>query len=186
MKKMTTLAVSLLVLLVSTASADGHDDDKIAAIIARGRLSISLSQIIGSVAADAKGQVTEVRLERLDKLFSFKEGPLVYKVEVITPNWVMEYLADPVDGKIISKRKDRWDFIHNETNAQVLQMTLEQAVIKAEQTTGGRAVSAELEVEDDLSVYQIKMVVDGSIRKVLVDPHNGKIYSVGQSTSDDE
>lgn len=188
MKKMTTLVVSLLVLMVSAAIAagydDGHDDDMIA-IIAQGRSNISLPQIIGAVAADAKGKVIEARFERLDKFFSFKEGPLVYQVEAITPKGVMEYLVDPADGKIISKRKDRWNFFHDETNVSDLQMTLEQAVTKAEQTTGGRAISADLEVEDGLAVYQIRMAVDGSIRKVLVDPHNGKIYHDGHCKRDD-
>ena len=189
MKKMTTLVISLLVLMVSAAIAagydDGHDEDMIS-IIAQGRSNISLPQIIGAVAADAKGKVIEARFERLDKFFSFKEGPFVYQVEAITPKGVMEYLVDPADGKIISKRKDRWTYFHDDKIMADLQLTLNQAVIKAEQTTGGRAVSAELEVEDSLAVYQIRMVVDGLSRRILVDPNNGKIYHVNQRPRDDE
>ena len=93
---------------------------------------------------------------------------------------------DGICGKIISKRKDRWTYFHDDKIMADLQLTLNQAVIKAEQTTGGRAVSAELEVEDGLAVFQIRMVVDGLSRRILVDPNNGKIYHVNQRPRDDE
>lgn len=193
MKKMTILAVSSLVLLVSVAIAaiydDGHDgghNEDMAAIITQGRSSISLQQVIDTVAADAKGPVTEVDLERLDKPFSFSDGPLVYQVEAMTPNGAMEYLVDPTDGKIMSKSKDRWNFFDDETNVSDLQLTLEQAVTKAEQTTHEKAISAELESEEGLAVYRIKMISEGSSRNLFVNPMNGKVLLSIQGESDDE
>lgn len=162
-----TLAI-ILVLLAPVASAAGHDDD-IATVITHGRSSLSLQQVINIVDEEAKGQVTEVHFERMD-------GALVYQVEAITPKGVMEYMVDPSDGKIISFSKDRWSFFKDIKNTGKLKVTLEQAVTKAEQATKGKCVSAELEEEDGIAVYQLRMVVDRSIREILVDPNNGKIY----------
>ena len=168
MNNILKIQAIILILLSSVASASGHDDD-IAAVIAHGRSSLSLQQVINIVDEDAKGQVTEVQFKRMDGVF-------VYQVEAISPKGVMEYVVDPADGKIISFSKDRWPLFFNKRNMEDLKLTLEQAVTNAEQTTNGKAFSAELEEEDGLVAYRLGMVMERSIRRILVDPYNGKIY----------
>ncbi len=178
MNKVIKIQAIILVLLSSVASASGHDDD-IAAVIAHGRSSLSLQQVINIVADDAKGQVIEVHFERMD-------GVLVYQVEASTPKGVMEYVIDPSDGKIISFSKDRWSLFNHIKDTGKLKLTLEQAVTKAEQATNGKCVTAELEEEDGLMVYRLRMVIERSNRRILVDPHNGKIYYDSPSKREDD
>jgi len=54
-------------------------------------------------------------------------------------------------------------------------VTLEQAVAKAEQAVGGKAISAEATMSDGHTIYQIQVGVPGGVRRVTVDGVSGVI-----------
>ena len=180
-----TAVLSILIMPISLAGAKGHDDDH-AEIAAQLQSAISLSQVIKNVAADSKGTVMEVKLERMDKLLSFEEGALVYEVETVTANGVMEYLVDPANGKTILSKKDHWAIFDDGKFKGDFKISLEQAVTKAEKATGKRALAAELEKEDGVVLYEIKMAAGSIFRTVFVDPMNGKVYLNDDFRSDDK
>lgn len=183
-KKFTIITAGFLALLGSTALADDHHGGTEAAI-ARGRAEVSLQEVIDKVAADSKGRVVEIHFEEMGSFFSFGDGPLVYEVEAVTPEGVMEYKVDPKDGNIISSSKDHLADFRYRNLRDGMKFTLKQAIAKAEKE-GGQVVSAKLEKEDGTVLYHIRVNEAGSVRTLLIDPLNGNIYPVSSHLSDKE
>jgi uncharacterized membrane protein YkoI len=67
-------------------------------------------------------------------------------------------------------------------------VSLTQAIAAAEQKTGGRAVEAALEGEDDGLVFEVAVLNGSAEQEVIVDALSGAVKSVGpgESESDDE
>lgn len=184
-KKFTILTAGFLALLGAVALAGDHHDGMKAAI-ARGRAEVSLQKVIDKVAADSKGRVVEIDFEEMDSFFSFGDGPLVYEVEAITPEGVMEYKVDPKDGNIISRSKELMGGLAYRNLPDDMELTLKQAVEKAEKTRGGEVVGAKLDKEDGSFLYHIRINEAGTGRTLLIDPLNGTIYPVSSHHSDND
>ena len=176
-KKFTIMTAVFLALLGSAALAGDHHKG-MAAAIARGRAKVSLQEIIDKVAAESRGRVVKIHFEEMDAFFSFGDGPLVYEVEAVTPEGVMEYRVDPKDGNIISSNKDRLAIFRYRNLPDGMELTLKQAIAKAEKTGDGEVVSAKLEKEEGRFLYHLRINQAGSDRKLLIDPLNGTIYPI--------
>lgn len=184
-KKFTIMTAGFLALLGSAALADDHHGGTEAAI-ARGRAEVSLQEVIDKVAADSKGRVVEIHFEEMDAFFSFGDGPLVYEVEALTSEGVMEYKVDPKDGNIISRSKELMGGLEYRKLPDDMKLTLKQAVEKAEKTGDGEVVSAKLIKEDGTVIYHVRVNEAGTGRTLLIDPLNGNVYPVSSHHSDEE
>ena len=68
-------------------------------------------------------------------------------------------------------------------------ISLTEAIKVAEQTIGGEAVEAELDDESDAVQFEVEVLKDGKIQKVIVDGETGHILKVSledESLEDDE
>ncbi|WP_300668658.1 PepSY domain-containing protein [Desulfoluna sp.] len=175
--------LSSLSLLGSVALADDHPNGMKAAI-ARGRANVSLEEVIDKVATDSNGRVVEIHFEEMDSFFSFGDGPLVYEVEAVTPEGVMEYRVDPKDGNIISSNRDRLATFHYRNLPEGMELTLKQAIAKAEKTRVGVVTSATLEEEGGNFFYHLRINEAGTDQSLLIDPLNGNIYPVSSHHSE--
>ena len=69
------------------------------------------------------------------------------------------------------------------TNAKT---SLSQAIVAAEQETGGKAVDTGLENQDGVMAYEIEIAKGNTLQRVLVDSDSGKIIKVMAADADDE
>lgn len=182
-KKFTLMTAAVLVLLGSSALADGHHNGMEAAI-AQERAEVSLQEVIDKVATDSKGRVVEIHFEEMDSFFSLGDGPIVYEVKAITLREVMEYRVDPKDGNIISINKDRLAGFHYRNLPESIDFTLKQAIAKAEKERGGEVVSAKLEKKNGSFLYHIRINKTGTDQNLIIDPLNENIYPVSSHHSD--
>ncbi|HJU19790.1 MAG TPA: PepSY domain-containing protein [Stellaceae bacterium] len=60
-------------------------------------------------------------------------------------------------------------------NAKV---TLTQAIVAAEQHTGGKAIGADVEQQNGTPFIEVEVVKDNQEQKVLVNPQNGQVAKV--------
>ena len=182
--KILILITSLTALLTATSFA-GHEHDEIVDILMHGRTNVNLEKVIDKVEEVSKGSVIEIRFERMDKLFSFKQAPFVFMVETIGPDGVMEYQLNPTDLEILSKKKDFFSRFKSKKKIDELSINLKEAILKAEQFSGGKAIRAELESMDDIFAYQVQVIKKSEITKILVDPFNGSVYQFSQKEHDE-
>lgn len=62
---------------------------------------------------------------------------------------------------------------------QKAQLTLVEAVDKAISSVQGKAVSAELEKEDDKTVFEVKILDEtGNLREIYVDANSGNVLKI--------
>ena len=62
---------------------------------------------------------------------------------------------------------------------QKAQLTLVEAVDKALNSVRGKAVSAELEKEDDKNVFEVKILDEtGTLREIYVDANSGNVLKI--------
>ena len=54
-------------------------------------------------------------------------------------------------------------------------LTIEQAAAKVQKETGGRVLGAETTQDDGGTMYRIKVLHDGRVSTILVDPRSGSI-----------
>lgn len=56
--------------------------------------------------------------------------------------------------------------------------SLAQAIAAAEQETGGKAIDAELESNNNTMLFEVEVVKDKTVSHVLVDPQSGKVLKI--------
>jgi uncharacterized membrane protein YkoI len=132
-----------------------------------------------------------------------KRGVDVYEIKTVSKDGSAKVLVDPASGNVLSvhtpgfvssignvfdrddQREDQAAFARLEASS----MTLAAAIDAAQKDTGGRAVKAALKSQYGSTLFEVGVVKDWTIQKVLVDPATAKVVTVppsGERSDDDD
>ena len=161
-----------------------------------------LSSTLAQASQSAKHQAQELRRSKLTLIeavlaaektdggktttaeFNFKRGnPAVFQIKVLSPDGkkLTQYDVDPKTGSI----KDT----HNEVleklltrlspeNLRTTTTTLSHAIFLAQESSGGRALNADVDKKGDHLEFTVETVkLDGTAHKVKIDGATGKVVS---------
>jgi len=145
-----------------------------------GRAKTSLQETVLIKGSIKDTQVIAARLDDMDKLFSFSEEPVVFQlIWIKNGEAYMEYI-DPFTGKQLSSKKlnmlQRAYYEVQKPGKDGVKLSLADAMDIAEKVRGGKAISAELEKEDNLLFYKVWVSEQGSIQQYLIDSVTGKSF----------
>ena len=116
----------------------------------------------------------------VDVSFDDEANQLTYKVTTYQDNKVWEGSIDALTGDVIGKgtttpvsKLDEEDQLEL---AGLLKASIDLAAATAlaEEKASGKAISAALEANSGLVVYEVVIVKDGATTKVVIDPKSGK------------
>jgi uncharacterized membrane protein YkoI len=134
--------------------------------------------ITGAISAAAKhANGSKV----IDASFDTGNGKPIYKVKTYQSNAVWEGIVDAQSGQIIGVGTITQESqLDQEDKAELAGLqqattTLAQAVDIAERRGAGKAISAGLEETNGKIVYEVHVMKNGSIQKVVIDPKTGQI-----------
>ena len=155
----------------------------------------SLVHAVRVAEQQTSGRARKVEMER-------ERGVEVYEIQTVSKDGSTTILIDPISGNVVrtetsgflssitkifnrdDQRKDHAAFAQLEASA----MTLAGAIEAAEKETGGRAVKAALKRQYGATLFEVRVVKDWIMQKVLVDPATAKIVTVpphGNKQDDD-
>ena len=157
------------------AEHEGPEHEKPAELAAFQNVKISLTQAITTAEQHAGGGKV------IDVSFEEKGGTPAYRAKIYHNNSVWEGLIDANTGNIVGQptsisenRLDQED--KAELRAlQTAKVTLAEAVKAAEQQGNGKAIDAGLEEHNGTVVYDIEIVQNGTVHRVMVDTKTGQI-----------
>jgi len=104
-----------------------------------------------------------------------EDGKVVYSVEVAQGPKTLEIVLDAKTGELVEKTIEDDD---QEELAKACKITLSRAIEIALEKVPGKVYAAEAEVEDEKTILEVKIVGDGRIQKVKIDPATGAILKV--------
>ena len=155
----------------------------------------SLAQAVRVAEQQTGGRARKVEMER-------ERGSEVYEIETVSKDSSATVLIDSASGNVVrvetpgflssianifdrdDQRKDHAAFAQLEASS----MTLAGAIDAAEKETGGRAVKAALKRQYGSTLFEVRVVKDWIMQKVLVDPATAKVVTVpprGKHQDDD-
>jgi uncharacterized membrane protein YkoI len=117
----------------------------------------------------------------IDASFDAANGAPVFKVKTYTNNSVWEGMVDAQSGQVVGDGKATPESeLDREDHAELMGLrqattTLAQAVDVAEKRAKGKVISAGLEETNGKIVYEVMVVKNGSVRKVVIDPKTGQV-----------
>lgn len=173
----------LLVMVMMAAALPAlarADADRIQAQkIALEKTDVSLIQIITSLESNSDIRVVKVETEP----FSLTQGPMCYDLLTVKEGTVTEYYVDVTSGKVLLKKDPLWGFFYfsavNKAKAlSQVKLAMVQAIGIAEKATGGKTVHVKVHRDSGIVFYQINMIVNDDLKRVLVDSYNGKVTDV--------
>ncbi len=173
----------LLVMVMMAAALPAlarADADRIQAQkIALEKTDVSLIQIITSLESNSDIRVVKVETEP----FSLTQGPMCYDLLTVKEGTVTEYYVDVTSGKVLLKKDPLWGFFYfsavNKAKAlSQVKLAMVQAIGIAEKATGGKTVHVKVHRDSGIVFYQITMIVNDDLKRVLVDSYNGKVTDV--------
>ncbi len=143
-----------------------------------GQAPVSLSQAIADAETNAGGRA-------VDAMFAIEGGTPFYAVKTYGNGALRESRIDANTGRLIGPRQSTPEEQLTATQrAQLSQLqnardTLAQAIVAAEQCTGGKAIDAVLAAGQGGKLsYHVQTVKNGGADIVMVDPQDGRIASV--------
>ena len=155
----------------------------------------SLVQAVRVAEKQTGGRARKAEMER-------ERGVDVYEVKTVSKDGSAKVLVDPASGNILrvvtpgfvssianvfdrdDQRKDQAAFARLEG----LPMTLASAIDAAQKETGGRAVKGALKSQYGSTLFEVSVVKDWTMQKVLVDPATAKVVTLppqGKRKDDD-
>lgn len=173
-KSIVTAGLIASLFTYNIAIADDGQNIKRAMIL--DSFTTNLSDIVK--AKEKKGiQVIKAELEKQESIFSTKEEPMIY--EIVTSDGKtdkIKYYIDPMTGKDIdSKKITNWNPFDDDTQAMT-KFSMSQAIDLAVKELGGKVYEAELEEDDGINYYELKILTDSGVKKAIVNPNSGKMY----------
>ena len=117
----------------------------------------------------------------VDASFDAGNGKPAYKVKTYQNNSVWEGIVDAASGQVSGVGKTTPESeLDQEDKAELAGLqqattTLAQAVDTAERQVAGKAISAGLEETNGKVVFEVLVLKNGSIRKIVIDPKTGEI-----------
>jgi uncharacterized membrane protein YkoI len=142
-----------------------------------GRLKISLIEAIIAAEKEGGGKATSAE-------FQFKRGnPAFFEIKVLSADGkkLTRYDLDPKTGKVQDSHNELVEKLISRLtpdNLRLTPTTLTHAITLAQQHSGGRARSADVDRKDDRLEYNIETVeLDGTLHKVRVNASDGKVIA---------
>lgn len=161
----------LSLFMVSTAVLAGQDDVVLQLAIENAK--IKPEQAIMQIADRYPGHLSEFGIDDED-------GSMVYEFTIIDPedSVELEVIMDAESGKIWLDDKDSLSSkALKRKKYQLLMnsgMTLKKAIDEAKKIVPGQLLEAELEQEKGIVFFEIELLTDKGVRKVIVDLQSGK------------
>jgi uncharacterized membrane protein YkoI len=191
LKNRVCLLVMIIMMVMVGPSWGSEPIDRIQAQkIALEKTDVSLTQIINSIESDPGVRVVKVETEP----FSLAQGPMCYDLLTAkgTSSWVAsifkctkatEYYVDVTSGKVLLKKKPFWGYFYfsadnKATALSQVKLPMTQAIGLAEKAVGGKTVLVRVHRDSGIVFYQITMIVNDALKRVLVDSYNGKVTEV--------
>jgi hypothetical protein len=187
---MLFVTVLMLVTITGTSWARVHDERLQAQKIALEKTDVSLSQVIDSIESSHHVKVIRAEVEP----YSLSEGPMCYELyasdgssswidSVFTYTKAKKFYVDVRTGNLLGQGKPFWRYFYfsaaDKANAvNRVKLSMSQAIPIAESATGGKTVLVRVHRDSGIVFYQITMIVNDSLKRVLVDSYNGKVTEV--------
>jgi uncharacterized membrane protein YkoI len=158
------------------ASPEGHEGGReIAAMLAA---KTSAAEAIATAEQQTGGRAMKIDIEK-------DNGAYLYEIKTMSQDKISEVFVDPDSGKVVRSDdkglfarffddEDREEF----AKVAAAPTTLAAAIATAEQHTGGKAIEARVDDDDDTVVFKIEVAKDNVVHKVMVDGATGKVLRV--------
>jgi len=161
-----------------------------------------LSSTLAQASQSAKHQAQELRRSKLTLIeavlaaektdggktttaeFNFKRGnPAIFQIKVLSPDGkkLTQYDVDPKTGSIKDTHNEVLEKLLTRLSPENLRMTtttLSHAIFLAQESSGGRALNADVDKKGDHLEFTVETVkLDGTAHKVKIDGATGKVVS---------
>ena len=161
-----------------------------------------LSSTLAQASQSAKHQAQELRRSKLTLIeavlaaektdggktttaeFNFKRGnPAIFQIKVLSPDGkkLTQYDVDPKTGSIKDTHNEVLEKLLTRLSPENLRMTtttLSHAIFLAQESSGGRALNADVDKKADHLEFTVETVkLDGTAHKVKIDGATGKVVS---------
>jgi hypothetical protein len=187
---LSCFSVIMMIFIAGPSWAHVHGERLQAQKIALEKTDVSLNQIIDSIESNQHVQVIRVEVEP----YSLTQGPMCYELltSKSTSSWIdsvftcekaKKFYVDVTSGKVLGQGKPFWRYFYfsavNKAKAVgQVKLSMSQAIPLAEKETGGKTVLVRVHRDSGIVFYQITMIVNDSLKRVLVDSYNGKVTDV--------
>lgn len=187
LKSRTTLLFTMIMVLAVPSWGTERIDRIQAQKIALEKPDVSLSQIISSIESNSGLRVIKVAT----KPYSLTQGPMCYDLltakgtssciaSIFKCSKATEYYVDVRSGNVLLEKRPFWGYFYfsadNKAKAlSQVKLSMVQAIGFAEKETGGKTVHVRIHRDSGIVFYQITMIVNDALKRVLVDAYNGKV-----------
>jgi uncharacterized membrane protein YkoI len=158
------------------ASSDSSKDDEAREIDAVMTAPVSLAQAIATAEAESQGRTLEAGAEDED-------GRVLYEVTTLADGKIHEFMIDPQSGAVLDREVEEAEEDDLVTGNVV---EIIDAMAAAEAASNGKAIEAELEMEDGQAVYEVEVVSNDVLTTVLVDATSGQVIALDAGDDDDD
>src|SRR3989475_11908036 len=145
----------------------------------------SLAQAVRVAEQQTGGRARKAEMER-------NRGSYVYEIKTVSKEKSVKVFVDPASGSVVrtvtpgvisslSHVFDRKDQLKEQAALARLEaspMSVVSAIESAEKETGGRGVEAALANLYGATLFEVKVVKDLTVQRVVVDPATGKVAAV--------
>ena len=141
------------------------------------QVKVALATAIAAANKHTSGGVV------VDASFDAGNGKPAYKVKTYLKSSVWEGIVDAATGQVTGAGKTTPESeLDQEDKAELAGLqqattTLAQAVDTAEGQVAGKAISAGLEETNGKIVFEVMVLKNGSVRKIVIDPKTGQILT---------
>ncbi len=165
----------------STGESESHRE--IATVLGA---KTSLVQAIDAAERHSGGRAMKIDVEK-------KNGAFLYEVKTVSKDRITEILVDPASGTVVGTDDEGLiaRIFDREDQDELARLggsptTLAAAIATAEQETGGTAIEAKADGDDDAMRYKVEVAKDNAVRKVTIDGATGKVIKVAAYRHDDD
>lgn len=186
--KMLPAAMAAVIAVGATGSAfaspgENENDREIAAVLGA---KTSITQAIAAAEKQSGGRAMKIDVEK-------ENGAFLYEVKTVSKDKITEVLVDPASGQVvrtddegvIARIFDR-DDQDELARLAASPTTLAAAIATAEQHTGGKAIEARVDDDDDTMTFKVEVAKDNAVHKVRVDSATGKVMKVIVAKHEDD
>ena len=155
---------------------DNDKDDEAREIDVVMTAPVSLAQAIATAETESQGRTLEAGAEDED-------GRVLYEVTTLADGKIHEFLIDPQSGAVLDREVEE-----AEEDDLVAGNVVEiiNAMAAAEAASNGKAIEAELEMEDGQAVYEVEVASGDVLTTVLVDATSGQVIALDDDDHDED
>jgi len=173
-----TMAAVFVLGATGAAFASSEDHEGGREIAAALDAKTSVVEAIAAAERQTGGRAMKIDIEK-------DNGAYLYEVKTVSKDKITRIFVDPASGKVV--RSDDEGLIDrvfdSEDQDELAKLTgstttLAAAIATAEQHTGGKAIEARVDDDDDTMLFKVKVAKDNALQKVMVDIATGKVVKV--------